>query len=156
MLPTQLKSVLDVPRNLPLKFHQNMVSNSWYIADIELVWFGWVVWWGGWVGVLTIFSKSKLQDMLKVFLLENKGKTWIYRLVNPKNIKRNFVIFSKLLEFCYFFSSLSLDISLGVILKLWVQYTFLWVIDIFCIWKRIILRNESRKENEYSFSSTHF
>ena len=81
MSPWQLQSLLDLQGNLPLKFHQNRVSNSWYIADIELVWFGWVVWWGGWVGVLTIFSKSKLQDMLKVFLLENKGKTWIYRLL---------------------------------------------------------------------------
>ena len=31
----QLKSVLDISRNLPLKFHQNQVSNSWDIADIE-------------------------------------------------------------------------------------------------------------------------
>ena len=27
---------------LPLKFHQNRVSNSWDIADIEFVWGGWV------------------------------------------------------------------------------------------------------------------
>ena len=32
----QLESVLDVPRNLHLKFHQNWVSNSWDIADVEL------------------------------------------------------------------------------------------------------------------------
>ena len=31
----QLESVLDVPRNLRLKFHQNRVGNSWDIADIE-------------------------------------------------------------------------------------------------------------------------
>ena len=36
----QLESVLNVHRNLPLKFHQNRVSNSWYIADIEFVWVG--------------------------------------------------------------------------------------------------------------------
>ena len=36
----QLKSVLDVHRNLPLKFHQNRVSNRWDIADIEFVWVG--------------------------------------------------------------------------------------------------------------------
>ena len=33
----QLESVLDVPRNLPVKFHQNRVSNSWDIANIEFV-----------------------------------------------------------------------------------------------------------------------
>ena len=31
----QLESVLEVPRNLPLKFGQNRASNSWDIADIE-------------------------------------------------------------------------------------------------------------------------
>ena len=41
MSPWQLKSVLDVPGSLPLKFHQNRVSNSWDIADIEFVWDGW-------------------------------------------------------------------------------------------------------------------
>ena len=39
--PWQLESVLDVHRNLPLKFHQNRVSNSWDIAYIEFLW-----WWG--------------------------------------------------------------------------------------------------------------
>ena len=38
MSPWQLEFVLDVPRNLRLEFHQNRVSNSWDIADIELVW----------------------------------------------------------------------------------------------------------------------
>ena len=38
----QLESVVDVPRNLSLKFHQNRVSNSWDIADIEFVWWWWV------------------------------------------------------------------------------------------------------------------
>ena len=28
------------PKKLPLKFGQNRVNNSWYIADIELVWGG--------------------------------------------------------------------------------------------------------------------
>ena len=35
MSPWQLESVLDVHRNLPLKVHQNRVSHSWDIADIE-------------------------------------------------------------------------------------------------------------------------
>ena len=35
-------SILDVPRNLPVKFHQNRVSNSCDIADFEFVW-----WWVG-------------------------------------------------------------------------------------------------------------
>ena len=40
MLPGQmpmwhLESVLDVPRNLPLKFHKNRVSNSWDIHDMD-------------------------------------------------------------------------------------------------------------------------
>ena len=43
MSPWQLESVLNVPRKLPLKFHQNRVSNNWYIANIEFLWW----WWGG-------------------------------------------------------------------------------------------------------------
>ena len=39
-------SVIDVPMNLHLKFHQNRVSNSWDITNIEFVWGGGV----GWVG----------------------------------------------------------------------------------------------------------
>ena len=38
MLPWQLESVLDVPRNLPVKFHQNQVSNSWDIAKLSSSW----------------------------------------------------------------------------------------------------------------------
>ena len=48
MLPGQillLKSVLDVPRNLPLRFCQNRVNSSRDIADIELVWVGGSGWW---------------------------------------------------------------------------------------------------------------
>ena len=43
MSPWQFEPVLNVHRNLPLKFHQNRVSNSWDIADIEFLWW----WWGG-------------------------------------------------------------------------------------------------------------
>ena len=44
ILPGQLSlSVLDVPRNLPVKFHQNQVINGWDIPDIEFVWVGGVV-----------------------------------------------------------------------------------------------------------------
>ena len=32
-----MESVKDGPRNLPLKFGKNQVSNSWDIADIEFV-----------------------------------------------------------------------------------------------------------------------
>ena len=35
MLPWSLESVLDVPRKLPLSFHQNLVSNSWDILDMD-------------------------------------------------------------------------------------------------------------------------
>ena len=55
MLPWQLESVLDVPKNLPLKFHQNRVSNSWDIADIEFVWVVVVVVVGGGGGCKVIF-----------------------------------------------------------------------------------------------------
>ena len=41
MLMWQLESVLDVPRDLPLKVGQKRVSNRGVIADIEFVW--WVV-----------------------------------------------------------------------------------------------------------------
>ena len=30
-----MESVLDVPRNLPLKFQQNQVSNNWDILDMD-------------------------------------------------------------------------------------------------------------------------
>ena len=40
MSPWQLDFVLNVHRNLPLKFHQNRVSNSWDIADIGFLWWG--------------------------------------------------------------------------------------------------------------------
>ena len=36
----EYQAVLDVHRNLPLKFHQNRVSNSLDIADIEFLWCG--------------------------------------------------------------------------------------------------------------------
>ena len=35
MLPWQLTSVKEGPRNLPLKFGQNRASNSWDIVNIE-------------------------------------------------------------------------------------------------------------------------
>ena len=68
MSPWQLESVLDVPRNLHLQFHQNRVSNSWDIADIEFAVVVVVVVGGGlksfschtqllswgWVGVVTL------------------------------------------------------------------------------------------------------
>ena len=46
MSPWQLESVLDVPWSLSLNFHQNWISNSWDIADIEFVWWGGVGGWG--------------------------------------------------------------------------------------------------------------
>ena len=45
MSQQQLASVLDDPKNLPLKFGQNQASNNWDIANIELGW--WVVVVGG-------------------------------------------------------------------------------------------------------------
>ena len=63
MSPWQLESVLNVHRNLPLKFHQNRVSNSWDIADIEFVW-----WWVGWGGVCTVIILSKPQPNLNTRL----------------------------------------------------------------------------------------
>ena len=40
ILPGQMSlwqlDVLDVPRNLPVKFHQNRVSNSWDIPDMDI------------------------------------------------------------------------------------------------------------------------
>ena len=54
MTPRQLESVLDVPRSLPLKFHQNQVSNSWDITAFEFMWWlggGW--WW--WFTVNLVF-----------------------------------------------------------------------------------------------------
>ena len=44
MSPWQFKSIQDGLRNLPLKFGQNLISNSQDITDIDFVWVGW------WVG----------------------------------------------------------------------------------------------------------
>ena len=44
----QLESVLDVPRNLPLKFHQNRVRYSWDIADLKVPCGGGGGWWWWW------------------------------------------------------------------------------------------------------------
>ena len=54
-----VKSVQNGLRNLPLKFGQNRVSNSWDIAEIEFVWVG-----GGWGGVCTVIFMSNLQLQL--------------------------------------------------------------------------------------------
>ena len=35
MSPLQQEALLDIPRNLPLKFGQNLAINSWDIADIK-------------------------------------------------------------------------------------------------------------------------
>ena len=56
MSPWQLESVLNVHKNLLLKFHQNRVSNSWDIADIEFVWVVVVVGGGGGGGGVKSFS----------------------------------------------------------------------------------------------------
>ena len=40
MSPWQLESVLNVHRNLHLKFYHHRVNNSWNIADIEFPWDG--------------------------------------------------------------------------------------------------------------------
>ena len=65
MLPGQMslcqsESVLDVPRNLPLKFYKNQVSNSLDIADIEFVWVGVV----GGVVCKVIFTSNPTNVML--------------------------------------------------------------------------------------------
>ena len=55
----QLESVQDSPRNLPLKFGKNRISNSWDIRDIEFAWGG-----GGGGGVCTVIFVSNLQLQL--------------------------------------------------------------------------------------------
>ena len=40
MSPWQLEFFLEVPRNLLLKLHQNLVGNGWDFVDIEFVWGG--------------------------------------------------------------------------------------------------------------------
>ena len=35
MSPWQLESVIDVPMNIPLKFHQNQVNKNWDIPDMD-------------------------------------------------------------------------------------------------------------------------
>jgi len=55
------KLVQDGPRNLPLKFGHNRVSNSWDITDIEFLWGGG---WGGGGVVCTVIFMSNLQLQL--------------------------------------------------------------------------------------------
>ena len=62
MSPWQLESVLDVPRSLHLKFHQNWFSNSLDIADIEFVWV--VGGGGGGVVCKVIFVSNPTKVML--------------------------------------------------------------------------------------------
>ena len=72
----QLESAQDGPRNLPLKFGQNRVSNSWDIADIEFVW-------GGWGGVeFTVIFMSNLQLQLRLFC------SWVWVLTKILAQKR--------------------------------------------------------------------
>ena len=54
MLLWQLKSVPDIPWNLPLKFGQKRVSNSWDIDNIE-------VFLGRWVFKVIFVSNLQLQ-----------------------------------------------------------------------------------------------
>ena len=67
MSPWQLESVLDVPRNLSLKFHQNWVSNSWDIPDIEFLWGG------GW-GVQSHFQVKPNLVLRLGWGFDNKGE----------------------------------------------------------------------------------
>ena len=71
MSPWQLEFVLNVHRNLPLKFHQNRVSNSWDIADIEFVW------WGG--GVESFYCQA--QPCVEVRLGFWQSFTKSYRVI---------------------------------------------------------------------------
>ena len=73
MSPWQLEYVLNVPRNLPLKFHQNRVSNSWDIADIEFVWVGW----GGWCRVI-LLSNPTLVLRLGWGFDNSWGLLWVF------------------------------------------------------------------------------
>ena len=65
--PWQLESVLKVPRNLHSKIHQNRVSNSWDIANIEVLW-------GGVVGCAKSFS---CLTQLKVMLCSGWVELWL-------------------------------------------------------------------------------
>ena len=59
-----MESVQDLPRNIPLKFLQNCVSNSGAIASIEFLWVDGVAGW--WVGVVckVIFVSNPTKVML--------------------------------------------------------------------------------------------
>ena len=71
MSPEQLCPVKDGPRNLPWEFGQNLVRNSWDIADIEFR----VVGGGGGGGIKSFF-----------FI-----EPYVYR-VNPNHIKETQII----------------------------------------------------------------
>ena len=81
MSPWQLESVLDVPRNLPLKFHQNWVSNSLYIGDIKFVWVVVVIFTSnptkvmlGWVKLWLSWGFDNLQGRIMILGIHNKEK----------------------------------------------------------------------------------
>ena len=62
----QLESVLDVPRNLRLKFHQIRVSNSWDIADFEFVW--WVGWYAKSFSCLCLTQLKVMSGWVELWL----------------------------------------------------------------------------------------
>ena len=74
----QLESVLDLPRNLPLKFHQNRVSNSWYIADLKVPC---GEWWVVCKPILVFSLGSKLNKKIFFLLFD-----WISSKARDKSV----------------------------------------------------------------------
>ena len=95
MFPGQLSplSVLDYPRNLPLRFGQNWVGNSWDIAEFEFLW---VV-----VGGLKSFS-SQTQRLRWEFRLHWGFDNMKYN-INDISLPLYPLLFNKLTHwnFCY-------------------------------------------------------
>ena len=82
MWPWQLESVLNVHRNLPLKFHQNRVSNSWDIADIEFLL------WGGDATVVVVIVAVVLLFLLMSFYVPND----LHLKFHPNRVSNNWDI----------------------------------------------------------------
>ena len=112
MSPWQLESVLNVHRNLPLKFHQNWVSNSRDNADVRFVWW----WWGGvckvillsnptvvlccvGVGVLTIFCHFLISCLAAV----SRMRSWKFHVYHSISLRS----FQRFMNLCFINLSLT-------------------------------------------------
>ena len=98
----KLAIVHDDPRKLPLKFGQNLVSNSWDNVDIEFVW-----WW-----VCSVQSHFRVFNWLgfdNLFYFDSHLIPWSWTLVYIDILNWNLVIFVKIFAPKFFLSQIFMN-----------------------------------------------